>query len=144
MGKMNCLITIKDMHLTDKGEAERSELITSAVIEGTADCYTIEYEEQDKEMRGCLTRITVTNAKCIEVVREGAYNTAMRIEEGRHNICCYSTPLGNITMGIYGSKIVSNFNDGRLSKLELIYKIDMENRAISKNRIRIVPEYKED
>ena len=71
MGKMNCLITIYDMHLTD-GETERSEMITNAVIEGSAERYTVEYREQAEEMKDCLTRITVTGGKCVEIVREGS------------------------------------------------------------------------
>ena len=138
---MNCLITIYDMHLTD-GETERSETVTNAVIEGSAERYTIEYREQTEEMKDCLTRITVTGGKCVENVREGSYSTSMKIEEGRHNLCSYSTPVGNILMGIYATKVVSDFHGGRLNKLELMYKIDVENQMISRNRIKILTDYK--
>ena len=66
----------------------------------------------------------------------------MKIEEGRHNLCSYSTPVGNILMGIYATKVASDFHGGRLNKLEFMYKIDVENQMISRNRIKILTDYK--
>ena len=119
---MNCLITIHDMHLTD-GRPERSEMITNADIEGSAGHYTVKYNEPSDE-----------------ITREGAYNTVMKIEKGRRNICCYATPVGNFMMGISGSMVSSEFKAGRLIKLEFSYELDAEGTLLSKNRIRITAE----
>lgn len=136
---MNCLITIHDMHLTD-GRPERSEMITNADIEGSAGHYTVRYNEPSDEMKGCRTCISVTGGCCVEITREGAYNTVMKIEKGRRNICCYSTPMGNFMMGISGYMVASEFKAGRLIKLEFAYELDAEGTLLSKNRIRITAE----
>lgn len=136
---MNCLITIHDMHLTD-GKVERSELMTNADIEGNASHYTVRYNEQSEEMKNCRTCISVNGGCCVEITREGAYNTVMRIERGKRNICCYSTPVGTFMMGISGSSVSSDFKSGRLIKLEFTYELDADGTLLSKNRIRITAE----
>lgn len=136
---MNCLITIHDMHLTD-GKPERSEMITNADIEGSAESYTVRYREQSEEMKGCSTCIKVVGGKCVEIVREGAYNTVMKIEKGKRNVCCYSTPVGNIFMGISANMVASEFVNDRLRKLEFAYELDADGSLLSKNRIRITAE----
>lgn len=138
---MNCLITIHDMHLTD-GRPEHSEMITNADIEGSTGHYTVKYDEPSDEMKGCKTRISVTGGQCVEIIREGAYNTVMKIEKGKRNVCCYSTPVGNFMMGISGSMVASEFKAGRLVKLEFAYELDAEGTLLSKNRIRITAEEK--
>lgn len=136
---MNSLITIRDMHLTD-GKPERSEMITNAEIEGSEQSYTVRYREQSEGMKDCRTCISVTDGSRVEITREGAYNTVMKIEKGRRNVCCYSTPVGNIFMGISANMIASDFVDGRLRKLEFAYELDVDGNLLSKNRIRITAE----
>ena len=138
---MNCLINIHDIHLTD-GKPERSEMITNAEIEGTAANYTVKYDEPSDEMKGCKTTIRVVDGASVEIVREGAYNTVMKIEKGRRNICCYSTPVGNIFMGISANAVTSEFVNGRLRKLDFAYELDADGTLLSKNRIRITLERK--
>lgn len=138
---MNCLINIHDMHLTD-GKPERSEMITNAEIEGTAANYTVKYDEPSDEMKGCKTTIKVADGASVEIVREGAYNTVMKIEKGRRNICCYSTPVGNIFMGISANAVTSEFVNGRFRKLDFAYELDADGTLLSKNRIRITLERK--
>lgn len=136
---MNCLITISDMHLTN-GETDRSELVTNAVIEGDEAFYTVNYDEQSQEMKGCKTCIRVTDGKCVEIIRQGSYNTAMKIEKGKRNVCCYATPVGNISMGICASHVSSDFAENRLKRLEFAYELDVDGSLLSKNRIRITAE----
>lgn len=136
---MSSLITIHDMHLTD-GKPERSEMVTNAEIEGNAALYSVKYDEPSEEMRGCTTTISVTDGSIVEIVREGAYNTVMRIEKGRRNVCCYSTPVGNIFMGISANMVASDFVNGKLRKLEFAYELDADGILLSKNRIRITTE----
>lgn len=136
---MNCPIKIHDMHLTD-GRTERSQTVVCADVEGSAGHYTLKYDEQSEEMKGCRTSISVTGGCCVEITREGSYGTAMKIEKGRRNLCRYSTPVGNFMMGISGSMVSSEFKNGRFVKLEFAYALDAEGTLLSKNRIRITAE----
>lgn len=140
---MICQIKIHDMHLID-GETQRSEATASAEITGDAQSFLIAYDEKSEEMKNCRTEIRVTGDELVEITRTGAYSSVMKIEKGKKNICVYSTPVGEMYMGFCGKKISSDFNGERLTRLEFSYDIESEGKLISKNKIRIVPEYKED
>lgn len=138
---MNCIITINDYHNTD-GRMEKAELTAPAEVYGTEDDYFIVYDEQSDELRGCRTTMRITDKSCVEIIRRGAYNTELKMEKGRRNLCCYSTPMGQIMMGVYSSKVSSELRDGRLIFLDFSYTLDFNNELLSKNRIRITAEYR--
>lgn len=140
---MTCLITIHDFHDTD-GSFEKAELTTVAEINGTADDYTIGYDEQSDELKGCHTVMRITNGECVYVSRTGKYTTSLKMEKSKRNICCYNTPVGTISMGVTASRISSDFRNGKLHKLDFTYTLDFDSALVSKNRIKITASYKEE
>lgn len=138
----NCIITICDYHSTD-GEIEKSELTTTAEVSGAAEDYSILYSEQSDELKGCMTTLHVTDGSCVDISRSGKYTTQMKIEQGKRNICCYTTPMGPISMGVYTSRVKSDFSESDKIKLDFSYTLDFNNSFISKNRLKITAEYKE-
>lgn len=139
---MNCIITINDYHDV-QGQIEKSELTTTAEIYGTPDDYSIVYEEQSEELKGCKTTVHVENSDCVTISRSGAYNTEMKMEKGRRNLCCYNTPVGQIMMGILTSSIRSEYIENEKTVLDFSYSLDFNNELLSKNRIKITAKYKE-
>lgn len=138
----NSVITICDYHNTD-GEIEKSELTTTARMSGIPEDYYILYDEQSDELKGCLTTIHVTNGNCIDISRKGRYTTDLKIERGKRNICFYSTPFGQLSMGVYASRIQSEFTEGIGVKLDFSYTLDFNNSLVSKSRLKINAKYKE-
>lgn len=132
---MNRIITITDIHNTD-GHIEKSEMKTSAQVQGTENDYSVVYDEQSEEMKDCRTTVHVVDGKCVTISRTGNYNTEMKMEKGRRNICCYSTPVGQISMGVYTSRVISEFTDKNI-RLDFSYTLDCNNELISKNRVKI-------
>lgn len=139
---MNCVITLCDYHNVN-GETEKSELTTTAQINGTADDYTIVYTEQSEELMGCMTTVHVENAERVTITREGAYNTEMKMEKGKRNLCCYNTPVGQIMMGVHTTAVRSEYDEGKKTVLDFSYSLDFNNELLSKNRIKINADYKE-
>ncbi len=139
---MNCLITIQDYHDV-QGQHEKSELTTTAKIHGTPDDYYVIYEEQAEELFGCTTTVHVENSNCVTVSREGAYNTELKMEKGKRNLCCYNTPVGQIMMGVFTSSIRSEYTENKKTVLDFSYSLDFNNELLSKNRIKITAKYEE-
>ncbi|MBP3441576.1 MAG: DUF1934 domain-containing protein [Clostridia bacterium] len=139
---MTCLITICDYHDV-QGQREKSELTTVADIHGTADDYYVIYEEQSEELAGCTTTVHVENSSRVTVSREGAYNTELKMEKGKRNLCCYNTPVGQIMMGVFTSSIRSEYTEKEKTVLDFSYSLDFNNELLSKNRIKITAKYKE-
>lgn len=138
---MSWLITINDTHKTD-GQVESSELETVAEVCGAENDYTIEYDEQSEEMKGCHTTVHVTDGSCVHITRKGSYSTELKMDKGKRNQCCYITPVGQISMGVFTSRVISEFTEKNI-KLDFTYTLDFNNELISKNRVRIAATNKE-
>lgn len=131
----NAIITIKDRHLQD-GEELTAELTTSGSFELTENGCTVIYNETDEEMTDCVTRLDVTGSQSVTMTRTGKYNTEMIIEKGCRHTCFYSTPFGELIMGIYASSVINEIgeNGGTLS---FSYTIDFNNLPASENELHI-------
>lgn len=138
---MSWLIKIADSHNTD-GQIEKSEVETVAEVEGTENDYKIFYDEKSEEMKGCHTTVHVTDGKCVHITRTGDYNTELLMDKGKRNQCCYVTPVGQITMGVYTSRVISEFTDRKIT-VDFTYTLDFNNELVSRNRVKIEAEYKE-
>lgn len=138
---MSWLITINDTHDAN-GSIDNAEVETVAEVEGSENDYTIFYDEKSEEMQGCHTAIHVTDGRCVCISRTGSYSTELRMEKGKRNQCAYITPVGQFTMGVYASRVISEYSDKRI-KLDFSYTLDFNNELMSKNRVKIEAEYKE-
>lgn len=138
---MNRIITIHDIHEV-QGQLEKSEMQTVAAVSGSENDYSIVYKEQSEEMEGCITTIHVTDRSCVTISREGKYTTQMKMQKGLRNQCSYVTPVGQIMMGIYTSRVVSEYSEKSI-KLDFSYTLDCNNELVSKNRIKITVNGKE-
>jgi len=138
---MSWLIKITDSHNTD-GEIEKSEMETTAEVEGTENDYHIIYDEKNEEMKGCRTDLHVTDGRCVHITRTGAYNTEMIMDKGKRNQCCYVTPVGQLSMGVFASRVISEFSEKSIT-LDFTYTLDFNNELVSRNRVKVEAEYKE-
>ncbi|MBE6772076.1 MAG: DUF1934 domain-containing protein [Ruminococcaceae bacterium] len=131
----NAIITITDRHFQD-GEEYSCELTTSGRYEITENGCTVIYNETDEEMTNCLTTLDVIGSQKITMTRSGKYNTEMIIEKDRRHTCFYSTPYGELIMGIY-AKMISNEIGENGGTLKFAYTIDFNNSPASENELHI-------
>lgn len=68
--------------------------------------------------------------------RNGAIKSRMVIEKGTRNTCFYSTPHGNLVLGIYGEKLDCNLSENGGS-LSMSYNIDSDLKLVSRNNVNI-------
>ena len=130
----NAIIKITDRHLQD-GEEYTSELTTAGEFELTDGGCRIVYKETDEELLDCVTTLTADSKK-ISMVRSGRYNTEMIIELDRRHSCYYSTPYGEMLMGIYCKFIENNIGESG-GTLSFAYAIDFNNVPASENELLI-------
>ena len=133
---MNCILKITYSQTVGE-ETDCAELTTTAVVEGNENDYSVTYEEQTEDMKGCLTTLIVTNGSCVRISRKGAYQSDMCIERGKRHLCWYSTPQGDIYIGINTSLVHSEFDGTGNVKLDFSYSIDFNNSLVSENEIHI-------
>lgn len=140
----NAIIKITDRHLQD-GEEYTSELTTAGEFELTEGGCKIVYKETDEELLDCVTTLTVEGGKKVAMLRSGKYNTEMIIELDRRHSCYYSTPYGEMLMGIYCNFIDNNISESG-GTLRFAYNIDFNNVPASENElcISVAPKIQEE
>lgn len=82
------------------------------------------------------THIYLKSSDSLVLQRSGAIKSRMLVEKGKRNICHYSTPHGELVIGIFGETIENNLTE-KGGKLTLKYNIDSNLTLISKNEVNI-------
>jgi len=99
--------------------------------------YFLSYDEgQMMENASIKTKIFINSSDSLVLQRSGTITSRMEIEKGRRNSCFYSTPAGDLCIGIYGEKLDVNLNDSG-GRLEMVYTIDSDLTLISRNEVKI-------
>ena len=100
--------------------------------------YYISYDEgklfeTEQEVR---TKIFLKTDNSATLLRSGAFKSRMLIEKGKRNTCFYSTPYGEMVIGIFGEEIENHLTqDGGYLKLK--YNIDSNLQLLSRNEVKI-------
>jgi uncharacterized beta-barrel protein YwiB (DUF1934 family) len=116
------LLRIKDVS-SDGVDTDTVEMETTCRYYGDDLNYTIEFEELFAEDMKSTTVLRVRDGKCAHLLRRGSINTELIIEKGvRHN-CAYSTPYGELMVGITAFLFESKATEDRLH-LQMNYTVD--------------------
>lgn len=99
--------------------------------------YFLSYDE-GQMMEGCdvKTKIFVNSPQSLVLQRSGSITSRMEIEKEKRNTCFYSTPIGELTIGIYGEILDINLNESGGS-INMVYNIDSHMQLVSRNEVKI-------
>ena len=116
------LLKIKDVS-SDGVDTDTVEMETTCRYYGDDVNFTIEFDEIFAEDMKSHTVLRVKDGKCAHLLRRGSVNTELIIEKGvRHN-CAYSTPYGELMVGITATDFESR-KQGTLLRLRMNYTVD--------------------
>lgn len=130
------IITVKSIQAVDS-DSDSVELTTEGKFGEKDGKYFLSYEEgQLMDSASVKTKIFINSNKSIVLNRSGDINSRMEIEQNVRNNCFYSTPVGELSLGIHGEKVnvYLNENGGRI---ELVYTIDSDLKLVSRNEVEI-------
>jgi len=82
------------------------------------------------------TQIYIKPDDSVILQRTGTVKSKILIEKGNRNNCFYSTPMGDLTIGVYGETIEHNLTDSG-GEIKLKYTIDSDLKLISRNEVNI-------
>ena len=100
------VIKITDTHKQEE-QTFSSELTALGDFEVGDDGFVIHYIESDPSMEGSETTVHFHGGSLVEITRRGAFGTQLILEKGRRNTCLYSTPYGDISVGVF-TKFINN------------------------------------
>ena len=120
---------------------------TTCIYYGTPDNYTVEFDEIFAEDMKSRTVLRVKNGSCAHLLRRGSINTELIIEKGvRHN-CAYSTPYGELMVGITATDFISKADENKL-RLQMNYTVDFygeinQTKEMTVEVGKVIPERKD-
>ena len=130
MMKHNATIYVKGVQSVD-GEDDIIELTSEGTVEtgekGLRLCYN-EFDDNGVESKTTLTLIGET----VKIDRSGGNEMSMIIQKDKHRKCTYSTPMGALFIGTYGTHLSHGGN-----RLHLRYDLDMNAVLMSQNELQI-------
>ena len=130
----NVIIEMKSIQSVNDDVTE-SELITEGEFSGDGEDYSIAYEESEATgFEGSKTLLTVNGQRMASIFRKGAANSNLVVEMGKKHHCHYSTPYGEMVVGIYAHKIQNTLNEAGGS-LYMKYTVDIDSAYLSDNEI---------
>ncbi len=135
---------IKDVLISIKGvqgiddETDTVEFITDGRFGIKDGNYFISYDESGMLENGetVKTQIHIKSENKVLLKRSGSVNTRMLIEKGNRNSAFYSTPVGELSIGIFGETVDFNLNENG-GEIKLKYTIDSDLRLVSRNSVDI-------
>ena len=130
------LITVVGIQGID-GEEDTVELTTEGRFGIKDGKYFLSYDEgQIVEAGKVKTKIFINSPDSVVLQRTGDISSRMEITAGERKSCFYSTPVGDICIGIYGEKIELDLKENG-GNINLVYTIDSDLNLISRNRVKI-------
>ena len=129
------MIRIRDLQNTAEGE-NGTETTAFGYLMGTANDYTLGYEEHFGDGMKSRTKITVKNQRCASILRDGDIAGELTVEAGRRHSCRYSTPFGEMMIGVYAQDVFSSIGP-KGGQLELRYTVDCNGSLVASKQMVI-------
>ena len=129
-------ISIKGSQTTPGEDADEFELITDGEYSRQNGVSTFSYVESELTgYNGLITTFNVEPERVVLSRGDGANGDMIFCEKQKHHFL-FDTPFGAITMGIDTHSIKEDMSDDGGS-LEILYNIEVDNVAVSRNLFKI-------
>lgn len=135
------LLTLKGLQFTmDEEGTQALETITAAEYYKKNDSHYVIYDEATEGFHDTTRNIIKFKESQVEVTKKGLVNVHMVFEENRKNMTSYSTPFGNILIGIDTDEVNIREEGDRIS-VNVAYSLEAnyEHMADCKIEMNISP-----
>lgn len=131
------MIKITDIQTdVESGETDSVEVTTRGTLDGEGGDYVLNFDEIFAEDMQSHTVLTVQHGNCVSIVRSGDVMTELQLELGKRHICLYSTPYGDMNIGIYARTINSEMTSEG-GRLDLEYTVDYNGTLTTRKQMVI-------
>jgi len=130
----NCLLAIKGLQFDASEEDMEIETVTAAEYYKKNNSHYVIYEEAFEGMEGTTRNIIKFREDSFDVTKRGIMNVHMVFEENKKNMTNYSTPFGDILIGIDARKI-SMQESSRKIQVNVDYALEVNYEHLADCRI---------
>lgn len=132
----NVMISIRGFQAYEGTENDSMSLLTEGRLRPVEGGYQLTYEETALTgMEGTTTTFQIQGPR-VTLMRTGAVCSQMVFEQGRRHHSLYSTPYGNLEVGISTSRLRSTISP-QGGKLEIDYSIEIDHALAGRNSFRV-------
>ena len=120
------LITIRGVHTLDHEDNDVEMIVRGDYYQKNGKHYIL-YEEI---LEGAEERVK----NVIKILKKGVTNSRMLFEKNKKNLSCYSTPVGNLVIGIQANHFYVEEQENSI-KVNVDYSLDINYEHMSDCRI---------
>jgi len=129
-------ITIKGTQYIDD-TSDTTEFFCEGLLKKVVDDFVLKYTEGELAgNRPTQTELILQKDGTAILNRSGGMSSKLIIKKGERNNCFYSTPQGELMIGIFGEEVKIDLNENGGS-VNLTYTIDSNMMQISRNEVKI-------
>lgn len=132
--KKNVVITVRGLQRAIN-EDEPIEVISAGTYLRKADTHYLSYEEADEDGKITKNRIKITGDS-IEMTKQGGITTQMIFTRGQKQYSCYTTPYGDLMLGMTTKHIRLTEEEQQLSAA-LCYDLEVNGTPMSECELDI-------
>ena len=118
------------------GDKERVELMTEGSFYTKNDGYYVTYDESELTGLDGTTTMLKVQGKKVKMIRFGTNNTQLIFETGHHQVSCYDTSYGTISVGVWANDVTVDIDENG-GEIFADYNIDVDNNSVGKNSFRM-------
>ena len=117
------LITISGVQMLDEEDMD-VEMVTRGDYYHRNGKHYILYDEVMEVFEGTVRNVIKVSPESVDIIKQGAASTRMQFEKNKKNLSCYTTPLGDLMIGIQANRISIDEGQDHL-KINVEYSLDI-------------------
>ncbi len=130
------IISIQGMQSYEGESDDNIELVTQGKLGYAEGGLCLSYQESELTGMEGTTTVFHVEPDRITLLRIGSISSEMVFEQGKRHLSLYSTPYGNMEIGVMARKLNSTL-DAEGGKIEIDYDIDINHMMAGKSLFRI-------
>lgn len=127
------LITIKGLQMA-LDDSDTLEIMTNGKYYKKNGKHYVLYEEVVEDQK--VSNMIKIYDETVEITKKGLASVQMFFETGKKNTSIYSTPFGQIEIGIYAEQIRVNESENKL-ELNMQYDLEMNSEHVSDSQVSV-------
>lgn len=127
------LITIRGVHTLDHEDNDVEMIIRGDYYQKNGKHYIL-YEEILEGAEERVKNVIKISPSSMDIIKKGVTNSCMLFEKNKKNLSCYSTPVGNLVIGIQANHFYVEEQENSI-KVNVDYSLDINYEHMSDCRI---------
>ena len=127
------LITIRGVHTLDHEDNDVEMNARGDYYQKNGKHYII-YEEIQEGAEERVKNVIKISPSSMDIIKKGVTNSRMLFEKNKKNLSCYSTPVGNLVIGIQANHFYVEEQENSI-KVNVDYSLDINYEHMSDCRI---------